>query len=117
MPIFVYECSKCQTETEWLSLGAEDVLKCCPSCGSKKVSKALTAGALHFKGGGWADDGYGSVAPEPDRGAKEAKLRREVKERAYDHQAKNDAVAAEHGLVRSKGPLQKVEFFPERPIE
>ncbi len=117
MPIFVYRCARCEATTEFLSLSTQDVLKACPKCKSTRVSKALTAGAVHLKGGGWANDGYGSVQREPDRGGKESKMRGEIQERAYDQQTKNDAKAAEHGLVRSKGPLQKVNFYPNRPVE
>ncbi len=117
MPIFVYGCARCKATTDFLSLSKTDVLKACPECKSKRVSKQLTAGAVHLKGGGWASDGYGSVKGEPDRGGKEAKMRGEIKERAYDQQAKNDAKAAEHGLVRSRAPLQKINFYPPTPVE
>ncbi len=117
MPIFVYLCASCEHKSEHLSLSKADVLKNCPVCNSERVSKTLTTAAVQLKGGGWAKDGYGSVAHEPDRGSKEKRLRSEVQERAYDQQGANDRKAAEHGLVRSAGPLQKVNFYPERPIE
>ncbi|MFZ5758842.1 MAG: FmdB family zinc ribbon protein [Thermodesulfobacteriota bacterium] len=59
MPIYEYECEKCNKVTEaWQSI-ADEPLTTCPDChGSLK--KLISSSAFHLKGGGWYADGYSS---------------------------------------------------------
>ena len=43
MPIYEYECAKCGARTEQLIRNPADVPKKCPTCGSGKLSKALSS--------------------------------------------------------------------------
>jgi len=43
MPIYEYECGSCGGRVERLVRNAADVPKSCPSCGSRKISKLLSA--------------------------------------------------------------------------
>lgn len=48
MPIYEYRCEKCGTQFEELTLSVpEDDRVNCRSCGSKKVSRLLSAFAVH----------------------------------------------------------------------
>jgi putative FmdB family regulatory protein len=59
MPIYVYRCKKCGFEREIISLKPEpDTYDLSCQCGNR-MKRAITAGAIHFKGSGWAKDSYG----------------------------------------------------------
>ena len=51
MPIYEYQCSKCDTEFEELILSANDKIAC-PKCGSRKVRKLASTFAHRTKGAG-----------------------------------------------------------------
>jgi len=57
MPIYEYECQKCNKVTEaWQSV-SDEPLTCCPDChGSLK--KLISSSSFRLKGGGWYADGY-----------------------------------------------------------
>lgn len=58
MPIYEYQCAKCGTfdVTQRIS---DAPLRKCPTCKSK-VTKLLSAPAVHFKGSGWYVTDYAS---------------------------------------------------------
>jgi putative FmdB family regulatory protein len=62
MPIYEYECRKCGI-FEYSQSITEDPLKRCPACRSA-VTKLLSAGAFHLRGGGWYSDGYQKKAAD-----------------------------------------------------
>ena len=52
MPLYEYQCVKCNRRTEKIETVAGPHLKKCPHCGGK-VERTLTAPAIQFKGAGW----------------------------------------------------------------
>ncbi|MBA3014232.1 MAG: zinc ribbon domain-containing protein [Proteobacteria bacterium] len=57
MPIYEYQCDKCQQLTEaWQSL-ADEPLTTCQSC-SGSLKKIISMSSFHLKGGGWYADSY-----------------------------------------------------------
>ncbi|HET7106617.1 MAG TPA: FmdB family zinc ribbon protein [Candidatus Acidoferrum sp.] len=52
MPLYEYQCTKCERRTEKIESVAGPHLKKCPHCGGK-VERTLTAPAIQFKGAGW----------------------------------------------------------------
>ena len=48
MPIFDYECLKCGTIFEELTIGSGDI-PLCQSCGSGETRKIMAASAIHIK--------------------------------------------------------------------
>ena len=52
MPIFEYQCKKCETITEVLQK-ANDPKPPCESCGSKSTFKVMSNTSFILKGGGW----------------------------------------------------------------
>ena len=52
MPLYEYQCTKCNRRTEKIESVAGPHLKKCPHCGGK-VEQTLTAPAIQFKGSGW----------------------------------------------------------------
>ncbi|RJX35307.1 MAG: zinc ribbon domain-containing protein [Desulfurivibrio sp.] len=60
MPIYEYECQKCQKVTEaWQSL-SDDPLTTCPDCHGN-LKKLISSSSFQLKGGGWYADGYCSA--------------------------------------------------------
>ena len=52
MPLYEYQCTKCERRTEKIESVSGPHLKKCPHCGGK-VEQTLTAPAIQFKGSGW----------------------------------------------------------------
>ncbi len=60
MPIYEYECEKCQHRFEVLQKFNDRPLKKCPKCGAR-VNKLLSPPGLVFKGAGWYATDYASA--------------------------------------------------------
>jgi putative FmdB family regulatory protein len=52
VPLYEYQCTKCNRRTEKIESVAGPHLKKCPHCGGK-VERTFTAPAIQFKGAGW----------------------------------------------------------------
>ncbi len=68
MPIYEYECARCQKRFERLQRLSDPVVTACPSCGGA-VHKMFSVPALQFKGSGFYTTDYahrsgGSVSSE-----------------------------------------------------
>lgn len=62
MPIYVYKCEKCEHVQEVIQKMSDPPLTHCDQEGCDgEVKKQLTTASPHFKGSGWASDGYGRV--------------------------------------------------------
>jgi putative FmdB family regulatory protein len=70
MPIYEYQCGKCDLEFEREQRITEDPVKTCPSCRSRKVKKLISQTSFVLKGGGWYSDLYSS-AKDPKSEAKD----------------------------------------------
>ena len=60
VPIYEYECEKCQHRFEVLQKFSERPLKKCAKCGGR-VNKLLSPPGLVFKGEGWYATDYASA--------------------------------------------------------
>ena len=52
MPLYEYQCTKCNHRFEKIQKFSDPDVKKCPECGGK-VEKLLSAPAVQFKGSGW----------------------------------------------------------------
>ncbi|MDR1677171.1 MAG: zinc ribbon domain-containing protein [Deltaproteobacteria bacterium] len=57
MPIYEFECSKCQQITEALLKFSDQPLTVCPKCGGS-LSKLMSMNSFQLKGGGWYATDY-----------------------------------------------------------
>lgn len=64
MPIYEYQCSKCQKVTEVWQKVSDPAPKTCKHCGGKKLKKIVSQTAFQLKGSGWYKDLYSSKKPE-----------------------------------------------------
>ena len=67
MPIYEYQCEKCNTVTEKLQAMGDKPLRKCPSCGGR-LHKNLSPGAFVFKGAGFYANDYAHKSHEGGNG-------------------------------------------------
>jgi putative FmdB family regulatory protein len=60
MPIYEYQCDKCESEFEAEQRITDDPLKTCPRCRSRKVKRLISQTSFVLKGSGWYSDLYSS---------------------------------------------------------
>ncbi|MDR3213560.1 MAG: zinc ribbon domain-containing protein [Azoarcus sp.] len=53
MPIYEYRCESCGFQKEHLQKMSDAVLTTCPSCGSDRYIKQISAAGFQLKGSGW----------------------------------------------------------------
>lgn len=58
MPIYEYQCTKCDHKLEALQKISEKPLKDCPACGKPGLSKLISAASFRLKGGGWYETDF-----------------------------------------------------------
>lgn len=60
MPLYTFECNKCEKVFEELrSYNNRDKYKPCPECKTgSELWRLIDLTHLEFKGGGWSKDGY-----------------------------------------------------------
>jgi putative FmdB family regulatory protein len=62
MPIYEFTCASCGKLSEAIQhLGDRPPI--CPSCGSKRMKRAVSRTSFQLKGGGWYADLYGTPRP------------------------------------------------------
>ena len=66
MPVYEYECSKCEKVFEIQQRIADAPVTVCSECGGE-VRKLISMSSFQLKGGGWHTDGYSG--PSNDKGA------------------------------------------------
>ena len=74
MPLYEYQCKKCNQVFEVMQKFSDEPLKKHEGCGGK-VEKQMSAPAFHLKGTGWyvTDYGKGGVVPKTPSEASESK--------------------------------------------
>ncbi len=65
MPLYEYECTKCQRRTEKIEPVNGPHIKKCPHCGGK-LERQMSAPAIQFKGSGWYVTDYAGKKPGSD---------------------------------------------------
>ena len=58
MPLYEYQCKKCNHTFEKIQKFSDPLVKECPKCGGA-VEQLLSAPAIQFKGSGWYVTDYG----------------------------------------------------------
>jgi putative FmdB family regulatory protein len=83
MPLYEYECKKCDQRFERIQKFSDPHMKKCPDCGGA-IEQVISAPAVRFKGSGWYVTDYAkkSHAPASDGDSaskKESKPKAETK--------------------------------------
>lgn len=71
MPIYEYQCRKCNAHTEVLQKLSDKPLAKCRKCGGR-LEKLLSASAIQFKGSGWYVTDYAGKKSAPSEEKKSA---------------------------------------------
>jgi len=58
MPIYVYQCTKCNSKTEEIQKFTDPPLTVCNICNGLLEKQTAQKGAFHLKGRGWYKDQY-----------------------------------------------------------
>ena len=58
MPIYVYQCTKCNSKTEEIQKFTDPPLTVCNACDGLLEKQTAQKGAFHLKGRGWFKDQY-----------------------------------------------------------
>ena len=69
MPLYEYECTKCQERVEVIQNFSDAPYSHCPECGGD-MKKLISAPAIQFKGSGFYKTDYGSSSPSGGSGKK-----------------------------------------------
>ena len=64
MPLYEYQCTKCQHKFEKIQKFSDPPVTKCPECGGK-VEQLLSAPAIQFKGAGWYVTDYAKKSGSP----------------------------------------------------
>lgn len=60
MPIYEYQCQKCQHQFETIRKISDPPLLTCPTCGTDSLKKLVSKAAFRLKGGGWYETDFKS---------------------------------------------------------
>lgn len=58
MPIYEYQCTKCEHRLEALRKISDPPLLECPDCGTPNLNKLVSAASFRLKGGGWYETDF-----------------------------------------------------------
>jgi putative FmdB family regulatory protein len=72
MPLYEYQCKKCQHTFEKIQSFSDKPIKKCPKCGGA-VEKLLSAPAVQFKGTGWYVTDYANKSSASAKSGSETK--------------------------------------------
>ncbi len=60
MPIYEYQCQKCEHQFETIQKISDAPLKRCPECNRLALKKLVSRAAFRLKGGGWYETDFKS---------------------------------------------------------
>jgi len=58
MPIYEYQCRRCDHEFEAIQKVSDEPLRECPACGEQSLTKLVSAAGFRLKGGGWYETDF-----------------------------------------------------------
>lgn len=58
MPIYEYQCSKCDHQLEAIQKFSDTPLSECPACHETALKKLISAASFRLKGGGWYETDF-----------------------------------------------------------
>ena len=88
MPIYEYQCDKCDHEFEREQRMTDPPVKTCPECKGRKVTKLISRSSFVLKGGGWYADGYSDSKKSEETSKSEDSTASQKDSKAGDSEAK-----------------------------
>ncbi len=68
MPIYEYQCRRCERRVEVLQKISDPPLADCPECGRPELRKLVSAASFRLKGGGWYETDFKHSGRRPAAG-------------------------------------------------
>lgn len=68
MPLYEYQCTKCNNRFERIQKFSDPLVTDCPLCAGK-VERTISVPAIHFKGSGWYVTDYGNKSSTGKKGS------------------------------------------------
>jgi putative FmdB family regulatory protein len=108
MPLYEYQCKKCNHRFEKIQKFSDKPVKKCPECGGV-VEQVITAPAVQFKGSGWYVTDYAnkSNAPASDGG----------KDSKKDEKPKTDGAKSEASSTKESSSKETVKAGSSKKAE
>ena len=119
MPIYEYQCTKCEHKLEALQKMSEKPLRDCPACGKSGLNKLISAASFRLKGGGWYETDFKtgnkkqlaeseSATSDGSNSEKSGNSEKSAGEKPDSSPSKRDGKApADKDAVKSKGTDSK----------
>lgn len=93
MPIYEYQCNKCQHHFEVIQKINDKPISVCPECSSKQVQKLVSSAGFQLKGTGW----YVTDFKNNDKPKQNPKPKSSSNNESAKPVAKQDATASSKG--------------------
>ena len=90
MPIYVYQCTKCNSKTEELQKFNDPPLTVCNMCGGLIEKQTAQRGAFHLKGRGWFKDDYHNPYGQGNKTYEETTLDKSATDMGFDKGVRED---------------------------
>lgn len=58
MPIYEYQCDRCNHKLEIIQKVSDELLKFCPECGEESLRKLISSVSFRLKGTGWYETDF-----------------------------------------------------------
>jgi len=110
MPLYEYECKKCQHRFERIQKFSDPHLKKCPDCGGR-LEQVISAPAVQFKGSGWYVTDYPkktSATSSNSSNGDSASSKKESKSKSEESQKSENSSRSESSK-ESKDSAKKAE--------
>jgi putative FmdB family regulatory protein len=101
MPIYEYQCKKCNARTEAMQKISDKPLTKCRKCGGR-LEKLLSAPAIQFKGSGWYVTDYAGKKGEPKEESKKTDAKEEKSAKSDSTPASDKATPSETSTSKKK---------------
>ena len=109
MPLYEYECKKCDHRFERIQKFSDPHVKKCPDCGGV-LEQVISAPAVQFKGSGWYVTDYAKKASATSSNSSngDSSSKKESESKSEDSQ-KSESSSKSESSKKSKDSGKKVE--------
>lgn len=107
MPVYEYQCEKCQYEFEREQRITADPIKTCPQCKARRVKKLISQTSFVLKGSGWYSDLYSSPKKDSKSDSADAKSEAKSESKKSDGDSKSSKSESKGGKTGDKSSKSK----------
>ena len=90
MPIYVYQCTKCNSKIEELQKFTDPPLTVCNICNGLLEKQTAQKGTFHLKGRGWYKDQYVNPYGQGNKQFEDTTLSKSADDMGFDQGVKED---------------------------